>query len=206
MAFQGRHHETLPLRNARFALAAFVGLVVVASLAACGRSSIGRTNGFDGSVLENGGTGGPDDGRAGGGTGGGAGTAGDMTDTSDAIGADDTGTGGVAACAEPSPCEGYADGPGLAVKAVISCLSPSTATANAPLSLAIYGQHLATDPNCCSIVVLDDHTVLNGVPISACHLEVQISAEQIPTPKQVSVVVSPGGWTIGSAPAVLTLR
>ena len=43
-------------------------------------------------------------------------------------------------------------------------------------------------------------------PATACHLEVQVPADQIAAPLPVSVVVSPGGWTQASAPATLSVR
>ena len=47
---------------------------------------------------------------------------------------------------------------------------------------------------------------LNGVPASACHLDVAVPAATIASPGQVQVVVSPGGWTLASAAATLTVH
>jgi hypothetical protein len=108
-------------------------------------------------------------------------------------------------CGEPISCEGYDDGPDAHIDAVVTCLSPGSAPANSPLSLAIYGHHLATGPNDYAIVIVGNST-LNGVPVTACHLQVEIPASAISARGQVSVEVHPGGWTGGSKPAQLTLR
>jgi hypothetical protein len=89
---------------------------------------------------------------------------------------------------------------------VISCLSPSTTPANAPLTLAIYGHHLATAPGANAIVTIGGGVALNGVPVTACHIDVQVPANQITMPRQAPVVVSPGGFTRESAPALLTVQ
>ncbi len=134
--------------------------------------------------------------------GGGAGTSGGNAGASGSGGA----AGAAQACAEPVPCEGYDDRPDAHLAAAISCLSPSEARANAPLTLAIYGHHLATGAGQYAIVTLDSGTPLNGVPVTACQLDVQVPADQLTAARQVSVVVSPGGWTMASPPALLTVH
>ena len=117
------------------------------------------------------------------------------------------GTGGSAgACVEPAPCDGFDDRPDAGLAAVISCLSPSAAPRNAPLTLAIYGHHLAIGPGQFAIVTVGSSTVLNGVPVTACHLDVQVPADQIATARQAAVVVSPGGFIQASVPATLTVQ
>jgi hypothetical protein len=144
-------------------------------------------------------------------TGGDAGAAGGGAGTSGGHGGNAGTSGGSAggasvACAEPVPCEGYDDRPDAHLAAAISCLSPSAVPANAPFTLAIYGHHLATGAGQYAIVTLDSGTPLNGVPVTACHLDVQVPADQIATARQASVVVSPGGWTLASPPALLTVH
>jgi hypothetical protein len=85
-------------------------------------------------------------------------------------------------------------------------LSPSVVTATTPATVAIYGHHLATGPNDPAIVTLDSALALNGVPRSACHIDVQVPASQLAVPHQAAVVVSPGGWIGSSPPATLTIR
>jgi hypothetical protein len=136
-------------------------------------------------------------GTGGGGGGGGAGGA-----------AGQGGAGGVGgACAEPSPCEGYDNRPDAGVTAVITCLSPSVAPANAALTLSIYGHHLAIAAGSPAIVTVGPPSVpLNGVPQTACHLTVQVPASGIGAPRQAAVVVDPGGWVRASAPATLAVQ
>ena len=136
-------------------------------------------------------------GAAGGGAGASGGNAG-------AAGGGTAGTTG--ACAEPVPCEGYDDRPDAHLAAAITCLSPSEARTNAPFTLTIYGHHLATGAGQYAIVTLDSGAPLNGVPVTACHLDVQVPADQLTAARQVSVVVSPGGWTLASPPALLTVH
>ena len=115
-------------------------------------------------------------------------------------------TGGTTgSCSEPVPCDGFDNGPDANLTAAISCLSPSTAPSNAPLRLSIYGHHLAIGPGDYALIVLGSASLLNGVPVTACHLEVQVPANQI-SPGTVSVMVSPGGWIQASAPVSLTLQ
>jgi hypothetical protein len=121
-----------------------------------------------------------------------------------------TGSGGaggtMSACAEPASCEGYDNRPDAGLTAVITCLSPSVVPAGAPASIAIYGHHLATAANAPAIVTIDNGAPINGVPVTACHLDVQVPATQLSAARAASVVVDPGGWTLGSAPATLTVR
>ena len=153
-------------------------------------------------------------GAAGGGAGGHAGAAGGGAGTSGgnagsaghAGGAGGGAAGATGACAEPVPCEGYDNRPDAHLAAEISCLSPSAVLANAPFTLAIYGHHLATGAGQYAIVTLDSGTPLNGVPVTACHLDVQVPADQVATARQAAVVVSPGGWTQDSPPALLTVH
>jgi hypothetical protein len=153
--------------------------------AACGSSSV--TSG-GGGTSGNG---------AGGGAGGNGGAAGNS-----AGGAG----GGAGTCSEPVPCEGYDDGPDAHLAAEISCLAPNAVPANSAFTLAIYGHHLATGAGQYAIVTVGSGIALNGVPVTACHLDVQVPADQVAAPLPVSVVVSPGGWTLASAPATLSVR
>lgn len=117
------------------------------------------------------------------------------------------GTGGaVETCGEPEPCDGYDNRPDASLVAVISCLSPHAAPSNVPFVLAIYGHHLATGPSEYAIVTFDSGTPLNGIPVTACDIDVQVPADQMTTPGKVSVVVSPGGWIQHSVPASLTVE
>jgi hypothetical protein len=92
------------------------------------------------------------------------------------------------------------------VAAVITCLSPSAAPRNAALTLAIYGHHLATGAGQPAIVTVGSGVALNGVPVTACHLDVQVPANQLATAGQAAVVVSPGSWIQSSGPATLTVQ
>ena len=163
----------------------------------------GTTGGHAGNAGAAGGGAGTSGGNAGnaGAAGGGAGASGG---NAGAAGGGAAGTTG--ACAEPVPCEGYDDRPDAHLAAAITCLSPSEARTNAPFTLAIYGHHLATGAGQDAIVTLDSGTPLNGVPVTACHLDVQVPADQLTAARQVSVVVSPGGWTLASPPALLTVH
>ena len=110
------------------------------------------------------------------------------------------------ACGEPVSCEGYDDGPDAGLAAVVTCLSPSSVSANAPFTLAIYGHHLATGAGQPAIVTFDSHDPSNGVPVTACHIDVQVPANQLATSGQVSIVVSPGGWIQDSRSVPLTVH
>lgn len=132
--------------------------------------------------------------------GGGSGAAGADAGAAGALGGD------AGACAEPVPCAGYDDRPDAHLSATVTCLAPNVAHASSPLHLAIYGQHLAIGAGQNAVVVIDNGTALNGVPQSACHLDVQVPADQIGSAHQAAVVVSPGGWTMPSAPALLTVE
>ena len=55
-------------------------------------------------------------------------------------------------------------------------------------------------------MTLDNGTPFNGVPATACHLDVQVPANQLTTPRTASVKVSPGAWIADSAPATLTIQ
>jgi hypothetical protein len=143
----------------------------------------------------------------GGGTGGAAGVGG----TGGAAGGGGTGgaagvggTGG--ACGAPASCEGYDNTPDAGLTAVITCLSPSVVPAGAPATVAIYGHHLAIAAGSPALVTLDNGVPLNGVPATACHLDVQVPANQLSTPHAASVLVSPGAWVRDSGPATLTIR
>jgi hypothetical protein len=92
------------------------------------------------------------------------------------------------------------------VKATIACLSPSSVAANTGVTLAIFGQHLATGPGNYAIVTINGGVPLNGVPASACHLDVTVPASAVAAPGQFPVVVSPGGWTQDSLAATLTVH
>jgi hypothetical protein len=119
----------------------------------------------------------------------------------------DGGTAGAAGgCAEPVPCDGYDNRPDANLTAEISCLSPKAVAANTPFTLAIYGHHLAVGAGQNAIVTLGSGAPLNGVPVTACHLDVGVPAAEIAAPLPVAVVVSPGGWTQPSAPATLNVR
>ena len=140
-------------------------------------------------------------------TGGSLGTGGSVAAGGSTSSGGSTGTGGTTGqCGEPVPCDGFDDRPDANLMASISCLSPGAAPASAPLVLSIYGHHLATGPGNNAIVTLGSGLALNGVPITACHLDVQVPANQISAPGQVPVVVSPGGWILQSPPLLLTLR
>jgi len=172
---------------------------------ACGSSSATSGQGGAGGNAGAGGAAGTNSGEAGkaGAAGGGAGNGGAAGGDAGAAGGS-AGTSG--ACAEPVPCDGYDDRPDAHLAAAISCLSPNSVAANAPFTLAIYGHHLATGAGQYAIVTLDSGTPLNGVPVTACHLDVQVPADQVATARQASVVVSPGGWTLPSPPALLTVH
>ena len=129
------------------------------------------------------------------GSGGGAGTGG-------ATGTD----GGAGACGEPASCEGYENSPDAGLTAVVTCLSPSAVPAGTPATIAIYGHHLAIAAGSPAIVTLDNGTPFNGVPATACHLDVELPASEIPTPRTASVVVSPGSWIRDSDPVQLTIQ
>ena len=109
------------------------------------------------------------------------------------------------ACAEPVPCEGYDNDPDAHLSANVTCLAPNAAAAGVPFTLALYGHHLATGPADYAIVTVGG-TPLNGMPASACHLDVAIPASAIASPGEVPVVVSPGGWTLASPAVQLTVR
>ena len=160
-----------------------VGIVSVLAPSGCGRTPIDRVIvGGDGGIVSN--------------TGGIRGTGGA-----------NSGSGGTAvSCAEPVPCEGYDNGRDAHLAAAITCLSPTPTPANAPLTLSIYGHHLATGPRDYAIVTLDTHALVNGVPVTACHLEAQFPADQIASPGRFAVVVSPGSWIEASAPAWLEIE
>ncbi len=115
------------------------------------------------------------------------------------------GAGGAAACGEPASCEGYDNRPDANVTAAITCLSPSSTAANVAFTLAVFGHHLATGPSDDAIVTVGG-LPLNGVPTSACHLEVAVPTSAIAGTGQVAVVVAPGGWTLPSASATLTVH
>ena len=162
-----------------------------------GRGGSGGTVGAGGG----GGTGGA--GGRGGGTAGAGGTGG----TAGAGGsAGSGGTGGSAACSEPASCEGYDNSPDANLVATITCLSPSSTAANAGFTLAIFGHHLATAAGSNAIVIIGNGLALNGVPVSACHLDVTVPASGVASPGQLPVVVSPGGRVQDSAPVTLTVR
>jgi hypothetical protein len=147
-----------------------------------------------------------------GGSGGGAtgtgGSGGGASGGQGGAGGGQGGAGGVAgACAEPAPCDGYDNRPDAGVTAQITCLSPSVTPANAPLTLTIYGHHLATGPNDYAIVTVGSPALaLNGIPQSACHLTVQVPASEVAAAGPAAVVVDPGGWVRFSAPATLTVE
>jgi hypothetical protein len=172
-----------------------VGSAGAAGSAEGGAAGAGGPGGHAGSSAGAGGLGGGGAGGAVGGNGGGAaGTAGGGG-----------GNGGAAACGEPASCEGYDNNPDAHLTAEITCLSPSSAAANAAFTLAVFGHHLATGPTDFAIVTVGG-VPLNGVPASACHLDVAVPASTIASPGQVAVVVSPGGWTLSSAAATLTVH
>jgi hypothetical protein len=116
------------------------------------------------------------------------------------------GTGGSPACGEPASCEGYDNNPDANLTAAITCLSPSSTAANTGFTLAIFGHHLATGAGANAIVTIGNGLALNGVPASACHLDVTVPAAAIASPGQLRVVVSPGGRIQDSAPATLTVQ
>jgi hypothetical protein len=159
----------------------------------------GTGDGGTGGAVGSGGTGGGGTGGAvgSGGTGGGG--------TGGAVGSGGTG-GNAGACGEPVSCEGYDNRLDAGLAAVVTCLSPSSVSANAPFTLAIYGHHLATGAGEPAIVTFDSHDPSNGVPVTACHIDVQVPANQLATPGQISIVVSPGGWIQTSGSAALTIH
>jgi hypothetical protein len=165
----------------------------------------GTGNGGKGGMSGGGGRSGMGGGGTGGGGTSGGGTSGGGTSGMGGGGMGGGGTGGIgASCGEPSACEGYDNQ--ASVVAVISCLSPSSTAANTPLTLDIFGHHLAATANMNAVVTVGSGTPLNGVPLSACHLRVQLPANQIASPKQAQVVVSPGGFIQNSLPALLTVQ
>lgn len=169
------------------------------SLGAGGSGGLGGGGAAGSSAAGSGGTGGRGTGGAvgSGGTGGGG--------PGGAAGSGGTG-GNAGACGEPVSCEGYDDGPDAGLAAVVTCLSPSSVSANAPFTLAIYGHHLATGAGQPAIVTFDSHDPSNGVPVTACHIDVQVPANQLATSGQVSIVVSPGGWIQDSRSVPLTVH
>ena len=188
-----------------------------AGAAGGGAGSAGTSGGGAGQTGTGGGAGDAGSAGAAGGGAGSAGTPGGNAGNAGAAGGRAGASGGNAGeaggaagatgdCAEPVPCEGYDDRPDAHLAAAISCLSPSAAHTNAPLTLAIYGHHLATGAGQNAIVTLDSGSPLNGVPVTACHLDVQVPADQFTAARQASVVVSPGGWIQASPPALLTVH
>jgi hypothetical protein len=115
------------------------------------------------------------------------------------------GTGG-AACGEPASCEGFDNSADANLTAMITCLSPSSTAANAGFTLVIYGHHLATGAGANAIVVIANGPPMNGVPASACHLDVAVPASAVASPGQLGVVVSPGGRIQDSLAATLTVH
>ncbi len=148
-------------------------------------------------------SGGAGGGEAGGGGGGGAGGHGGTGGAGAAGGS--AGAGGATPCGDPASCEAYDNRPDGHLSAEIACLAPDTATANAAFTLSVYGHHLATGATDNAIVTVGG-VPLNGVPASPCHLTVSVPASAIPSPGQVPVVVSPGGWTLASPAVQLTVR
>lgn len=171
-----------------------------------GRGGTGGSLGGSGSggSLGAGGSGGLGGGGAAGSSAAGSGGTGGRG-TGGAVGSGGAG-GNAGACGEPVSCEGYDDGPDAGLAAVVTCLSPSSVSANAPFTLAIYGHHLATGAGQPAIVTFDSHDPSNGVPVTACHIDVQVPANQLATSGQVSIVVSPGGWIQDSRSVPLTVH
>jgi hypothetical protein len=175
-----------------------------------GVAGTGSSSGHGGSAGQagrgSGGAGGAESGQ--GGTQGGSGGTGDRGGS----GGENAGTGGGAmggmsgSCGEPSACEGYDNRPNAGLVAVIACLSPNSTPANTPLTLDIFGQHLAVSANMNAVVIVAAGAPINGVPVTACHLRVQLPADRIATARPVSVVVSPGGFIRDSSPASLTVQ
>jgi hypothetical protein len=158
---------------------------------AAGAGGAGASAGAGG--VAGGGAGGLIGGRGGGAAGSGGGAAG-------------SGGAGGSTCGEPAPCEGYDNSPDANLKAAITCLSPDSAASNAGFTLAIFGHHLATGAADYAIVTIGGGVALNGIPASACHLDVTVPASAIGSPGQFPVVVSPGGRVQSSAAATLTVR
>jgi hypothetical protein len=125
------------------------------------------------------------------------------TDAADAGGA--AGASGVT-CAEPASCEGYDDRPDANLMASITCLSPRASAPNTGFTMSIFGHHLATGAGNDAIVTIGGGVALNGVPQSACHLEVTVPGSAIPNPGQFPVVVSPGGFTLPSDGTTFSVR
>ncbi len=121
-------------------------------------------------------------------------------------GAAGSGGSGGATCGEPAPCEGYDNSPDANLKAAITCLSPDSAASNAGFTLAIFGHHLATGASDYAIVTIGGGVALNGIPASACHLDVTVPASAVASAGQFPVVVSPSGRVQMSAAATLTVR
>jgi hypothetical protein len=186
------------------------------SMAGSGGASAGGHSGGAGGSNASGGIGGPGGTTGAGGmvdAGGGAGVTGsggtvDAGGTGGSMGSGGAsgmgGTGG--SCGEPATCEGFENAPDASLAASISCLSPSSAPANTMLTLSIYGHHLATAFGANAIVIVGSGSPLNGTPVTACHLQVQVPADQVRSPGQVQVSVSPGGWIHPSAPVSLTIQ
>jgi hypothetical protein len=147
-------------------------------------------------------------GTARGGSGGAAGNGGASAGRGGGAGAVGTGNAGGAAgaCGEPASCEGYDNRPDAGLTAVITCLSPSVVPKGAAATIAIHGHHLAIAAGSPAIVTVDNGVPLNGVPATACHLDVQVPADELATSRTASIVVSPGSWVHDSAPASLTIR
>jgi hypothetical protein len=145
-------------------------------------------------------------GAAGAGNRGGAGGRGGVGGPGGGGGSGGGGGGAAGTCGEPTSCEGYDNRSGGGLAAVISCLAPDTISRGVPATLQIYGHHLATAPGALALVTFGGGAPLNGVPVTACHLTVQILAGQIVSPGQVAVVVSPGGFVQASQAATLTVE
>jgi hypothetical protein len=183
-------------------------LVMALAAHGCGSSGSCKTGCADGGSEAGGGTAGT--GGAGGAVGGRGGTdvggRGGTGATGGQAGGAFGGTAGSEACSEPASCEGYDNGPDANLTAAITCLSPSSTAANTGFALAIFGHHLATGAGANAIVVIGNGSPLNGVPASACRLDVSVPASTIGSPGQFPVVVSPGGRIQESSPATLTVQ
>jgi IPT/TIG domain len=171
-----------------------------------GRGGAGAIGGQAGGASGNAGGGGRGGSAGNGGVAGGGGGAGGTTGGTTGGSGGAAGTGGTSACGEPASCEGYDNTPDANLTAVITCLSPSSTAANTGFTLAIFGHHLATGPTDNAIVTIDNGVPMNGVPASACHLNVTVPGSAITSPGQLPVVVSPGGRIQSSAAATLTVH
>lgn len=112
--------------------------------------------------------------------------------------------GGSGACLEPVSCPGVDRNE----KPVITCVEPNEATAGTPFVLHLFGTHLQEENGLDTKIAFSGDPVAggnvrNGVPVSPCHLTVDIDAGFFAGPGQVEIAAITG---VQSDPATLTLK